>query len=120
MDERDRRAAVLSAVRRIRNDDLGDMPDRSLDEILVRLDRAPLVPEDQLEATRPPVIKGLSHRERQVLEGASHGLLNQQIAELFGIRPDTVKTHMKRICAKLAAKNRAHAVAIGLRERMIR
>lgn len=62
----------------------------------------------------------LTRREVQVLVGMSNGQSNAQIgAELF-LSEDTVKTHARRLFRKLQARDRAQAVAIGLRRGIIR
>lgn len=62
----------------------------------------------------------LTKREVEVLVGMSNGRSNAQIgAELF-LSEDTVKTHARRLFRKLGAKDRAQAVAIGLRRGLIR
>ncbi|VEH28579.1 CsgBAC operon transcriptional regulatory protein [Cellulomonas fimi] len=62
----------------------------------------------------------LTKREIEVLIGMSNGRSNAQIgAELF-LSEDTVKTHARRLFRKLGAKDRAQAVAIGLRRGLIR
>ena len=67
----------------------------------------------------PPPIE-LTKRETEVLIGMSHGRSNAQIgADLF-LSEDTVKTHARRLFRKLAAADRAQAVAIGLRRGLIR
>ncbi len=52
----------------------------------------------------------LSDRERQVLKLAAKGLTNDQIARQLVISVNTVKTHYKRINAKLQVGNRTAAV----------
>jgi two-component system, NarL family, nitrate/nitrite response regulator NarL len=62
----------------------------------------------------------LTKRELEVLSGMSHGRSNAQIgADLF-LSEDTVKTHARRLFRKLGAADRAQAVAIGLRQGLIR
>jgi len=69
-------------------------------------------------AGRPTV--ELTKREIEVLSGMSHGRSNAQIgADLF-LSEDTVKTHARRLFRKLGAADRAQAVAIGLRQGLIR
>ncbi len=72
----------------------------------------------QAGPAQPPV--ELTKREMEVLIGMSHGRSNAQIgADLF-LSEDTVKTHARRLFRKLAAADRAQAVAIGLRRGLIR
>jgi len=62
----------------------------------------------------------LTRRELEVLIGMSNGRSNAQIgADLF-LSEDTVKTHARRLFRKLGAADRAQAVAIGLRQGLIR
>ena len=62
----------------------------------------------------------LTRREMEVLIGMSHGRSNSQIgADLF-LSEDTVKTHARRLFRKLGASDRAQAVAMGLRQGLIR
>jgi DNA-binding NarL/FixJ family response regulator len=69
-------------------------------------------------AERPHI--ELTRREMEVLIGMSHGRSNSQIgADLF-LSEDTVKTHARRLFRKLGAADRAQAVAIGLRQGLIR
>jgi len=62
---------------------------------------------------------GLSPREREVLALIVEGAPNKAIARALGISVRTAKFHVAAILAKLAAHNRAEAVAIALREGLI-
>jgi len=58
-------------------------------------------------------------RELQVLECLAEGQSNKIIAHTLSITEDTVKAHLKSLYDKLGASDRAHAVAIALRQRLI-
>jgi two-component system response regulator DesR len=53
---------------------------------------------------------GLSERERRVLELASSGATNREIAARIHLSPHTVKEHLTSLYRKLGARNRAEAV----------
>ena len=61
----------------------------------------------------------LTAREIQVLEGMSHGRSNAEIGRELFLSEDTVKTHARRLFKKLGASDRAHAVALGLRNDLV-
>lgn len=58
---------------------------------------------------------GLSGREVSVLKCVARGNSNREIATQLGVSEDTIKAHMKRILAKLDAKDRTHAVMVALK-----
>lgn len=62
------------------------------------------------EAETPSVIKGLSQREREVLEGLCQGKSNKEIARDLDLREPTIKLHVQTLSRKLGAKNRVQAV----------
>lgn len=57
-------------------------------------------------------LSGLTPREVEVLAGIGRGLSNQELAEELFIADNTVKTHVKRVFAKIGARDRAQAVVI--------
>lgn len=60
-----------------------------------------------------PAETSLSAREREVLGLVARGTTNREIAAGLFISEATVKTHLTHIFAKLGAKDRAAAVAVG-------
>ena len=49
---------------------------------------------------------GVSEREAEIVSLLVEGLSNQEIAKKLFISPNTVKTHIKNIYAKLGVSNR--------------
>jgi DNA-binding NarL/FixJ family response regulator len=58
-------------------------------------------------------------REIQVLQLISDGLANREIGQELFLSEETVKSHVRHLLAKLHARSRAHAVAVGLRRGLI-
>lgn len=54
----------------------------------------------------------LSEKEIGIVRLTSEGYINKEIANAIGSSEVTIKMHMRSICGKLKARNRAHAVAI--------
>lgn len=61
----------------------------------------------------------LTKREHEVLVGMSNGRSNNQIGQDLFLSEDTIKTHAQRLFRKLGARDRAQAVAIGIRTGLI-
>ena len=70
-------------------------------------------------AAAAPARGDVTERERQILRWVREGKSNQQIAEVLGISPLTVKNHIQKILRKLGAGNRAQAVAQALARNLI-
>jgi two-component system nitrate/nitrite response regulator NarP len=70
--------------------------------------------DDQREAKAGKSGDGavLSEKEVGIVRLTSEGFINKEIASAIGSSEVTVKMHMRSICGKLKARNRAHAVAI--------
>lgn len=61
----------------------------------------------------------LTPPEHLVLQFASRGLVKNEIAEVAGLSPDTVKTHLTHVRQKLRAKNTTQAVGNAVRDGII-
>ena len=61
----------------------------------------------------------LSARETAVLTLMASGWSNGEVGARLLISEETVKTHVRHVLAKLRARNRAHAVALGFRRGLI-
>jgi len=68
---------------------------------------------------REPKRTSLSARERDVLRFVADGLSNKQIARRLEITERTVKYHVNSAMTKLGADNRAQAVAVAVRRRIL-
>jgi DNA-binding CsgD family transcriptional regulator len=62
----------------------------------------------------------LTARELEVLALAAEGLTSPRIAERLVISPETVKSHLRSVYAKLDVKDRAEAVAQAVRWGLIK
>lgn len=60
-----------------------------------------------------------TNREIEVLQLISDGLVNREIGQRLFLSEETVKSHVRHLLAKLQARSRAHAVAIGFRRGLI-
>ncbi|MBA7565267.1 Transcriptional regulatory protein DegU [subsurface metagenome] len=57
----------------------------------------------------------LTYRETQILNYVAQGNSNKQIAHILEISEQTIKNHVSSILRKLNANDRAHAVALAMR-----
>lgn len=67
-------------------------------------------PSDKLQSSPGNDGAGLSAREKEVLTFIADGFSNQEIADQLFISLHTVKTHARKINAKLGAKSRTQAI----------
>lgn len=66
----------------------------------------------------PPVPK-LTPRQKEILGYLVKGLTNRDIADVLGIREDTVEEHVNLLLAKIDATNRTEAVSIAMRKQLV-
>jgi len=78
-----------------------------------------IIPEVASEIAAHLIEDALTERETVVLSCVAAGNSNKLVAQSLSITEETVKAHMKNIMAKLAARDRTHAVAIAMRRGII-
>ena len=98
---------MLAAIRTVHAGDAVIAPS-STRRLLSRL--APLLPDE--EKAPPAILDALTDREREVLVLMARGRSNQEIAAELVVAEATVKTHVGRVLAKLAARDRVQAVVV--------
>jgi DNA-binding NarL/FixJ family response regulator len=74
----------------------------------------PLNPPQPTELAQEP-----TPREIEVLQLVADGLANREIGTRLFLSEETVKSHVRHLLAKLQARSRAHAVAVGFRRGLI-
>lgn len=84
--------------------------------VLARIHRSLRSAGQRRSAPRSSRRRGLTDRERQVLELVSAGLTNSQIATQLGITQRTVAALVASASAKLGAANRSHAAALAAQD----
>ena len=61
----------------------------------------------------------LTRRQREILQLYANGLSTEDAAKHLGLSTETIRTHTKGVLSRLEARDRTHAVAIGMRSRLI-
>lgn len=101
-----------------------DRIDEGHRRLLAILEHTPYVPAELIgETSRVTPTRRqrpLTGPEIQVVECLSYGLTTEMAGEVLGRAPDTVREQLRVARAKLGAKNQAHAVALALRQGLIR
>ncbi len=65
------------------------------------------------------VEESLTDRQKQILQMYADGCITDKIASSLNLSTETIRTHTKRILAKLNASTRSNAIAIGIRSGQI-
>ncbi len=68
---------------------------------------------------REKVAAPLTQREIQILSCIANGNTNKDVAHKLGISEQTIKNHVSAIMRKLNANDRAHAVALAIRNQWV-
>ena len=68
---------------------------------------------------REKVVVPLTNREIQILSYIANGNTNKEVAYVLGISEQTIKNHISAILRKLNANDRAHAVAMAIRNQWV-
>ncbi|MFD5006310.1 response regulator [Streptomyces mutabilis] len=74
-----------------------------------------LRPADTSRPAGQDVVRALTRRELEVFQLIAEGLSNAEIAASMFITPETVKTYVSRILAKLGLRDRVQAVVLAYR-----
>ncbi|HEV2815541.1 MAG TPA: EAL domain-containing protein [Solirubrobacteraceae bacterium] len=99
------RTAVLTS----RFDPITDAGGSVIGGMVVSVERPPTLPR---EADAGAGV--LTVRERRVLALAAEGRTTAEIAEELVLAPSTIESHIRRVCERLDARNRAHAVTLAI------
>lgn len=68
----------------------------------------------------PHLLRLMTPRRIEVLVLAANGHSNAEIANLLFVSADTVARHLQRVYMVLGARDRAHAVALGIKRGFVR
>ena len=79
-----------------------------------------LSPEIKTTLDEAEPTPSFTKRQMEVLDAITRGLSNDNIAMMLGLSKTRVKQHLNEIYDKLSAANRAEAVAIAIRRRLLK
>ena len=79
-----------------------------------------IAPEIAQTLADDPPTRELTAKQLDILQAVTRGLTNEDIANLLGISPNSVKKQLKSIFAKLGVASRTEAAAIALRKNLLK
>ncbi len=79
---------------------------------LVYIDPAGIIAKQQ-------TVETLTERQIEILQLFADGAKTEKVADILGLSTETIRTHTKRILAKINASTRTEAVAIAVRKGII-
>ena len=100
-------AFVLDAVRRVASDDTV-LPAHLVGPVL-----SAMAGRGRRARDRAELLAALTPREEQILALLAQGLSRKRIATRLELSPNTVRTHLQRVLAKLSVHSQLEAAAIG-------
>jgi DNA-binding NarL/FixJ family response regulator len=106
--------AFLDAIRTVA------VGDALLSPVATRAVLTRFLDHPELDPTAAERLDPLTGREREVLTQVGRGHSNDEIAALLALSPLTVKTHLNRILAKTAARDRAQLVVLAYETGLVR
>jgi len=113
--KRTRPEELLAAIRTVADGDALLSPAvtrRVVERVVQRAPGAPRDDDGRLEQLTP--------RERDVLDLVARGLTNREVAAALVVEESTVKTHVKRLLAKLGLRDRVQAVIYAYEHGLVR
>ena len=77
-------------------------------------------PDIRQQLAADPPVPALTPRQSEILESMVRGLTDRDIAQQFGLNPESVSEHVRAIRQKIGAANRTEAVAIAMRKYLLK
>lgn len=86
-----------------------------LREALVEMDAGSYYIDPACDQEEQAHDETLTDRQQEILQLFADGVKTEKVAEALGLSGETIRTHTKRILAKINASTRTEAVAIAIR-----
>lgn len=114
-------AELASAIRAARDGGVPISPKAAAQLLRAFRNAAEPKPADQSGASAVPTEDyGLTARERETLETLARGFTQREAAEILGVSPHTIVSHVKAIYQKMAVNSRSEAVFEAIQSGLIK